>query len=206
MADVQQITERVVTLLGRVPRHLLIGTQLFFQKAQHDSLIWDILTEAIAQGPVQRVVTSQQELRFLPVETSHSEVSMHKNTSLRRDVCAPETDVLLGVAGGFGLCFHPQRHRFSQVTGEIVPESLQPQDHPVQRSLQLSGAPGGLHGQHEGTVQLSISKDKTVRRWSVKCCLKQVHLDEADPFKPCSTDYDESAYPIDRERDGTILA
>lgn len=51
VAYVQQVTECVVALLGGVPRHLLVATQLLLQQAKHYLLIWDVHTKTITQSP-----------------------------------------------------------------------------------------------------------------------------------------------------------
>lgn len=51
VADLQQITKRIVTLLACVAQHLLVGTEFLLQEAEHHFFIRDILAETITQCP-----------------------------------------------------------------------------------------------------------------------------------------------------------
>lgn len=142
-ADVQEVTQSVVALLGRVSGEILIRTQLLLQKAKHDVFVGNIRTEAITQRSAPTV--NGRRGRGLTLENKHHPL---------QDGSLPESDVFICITDGVSLGFDPQRHGLRHVGGDVVSESLQPQNHPLQGPVQLPGPAGRLHGQHEGAVQL----------------------------------------------------
>lgn len=52
VTDIQEIAQCVVSLRGSVARYVLIGSQLFLQKAEHDFFTRNVRTKTITERPV----------------------------------------------------------------------------------------------------------------------------------------------------------